>query len=172
MTSFTASTRRTTGTGCRRPRGTAPQAWCRFPPSLPPPSLQPPRLTLPVSQPRPSPKRPPPLPGLRIHARASVLLPWPPPQTAPSARLPASAGEPGPAGEAGALQNGCCAVRPNHLTLQDRPRRSGAWGLAAHQPGTGSGEGRAPVSARSAEPRATVGLCADRRQRQGGPWVF
>lgn len=94
----TASARRTTDTRCRPPRGTAPRAWRRSPPSPLPPSPPPPRLTSQVSQPRPSPAPRPRPPGLWTRARASVLLPEPPrppPQTAPSAPPPASAGEPG-----------------------------------------------------------------------------
>ena len=95
VTSFTASARRITGTGCRRPRGAAPRAWPRCPPLRPPPSQQPPRLTWPTSQPCPSPKQPPP-PASWSRSRASVLLPWaprPPLLMALSAHPLASAGE-------------------------------------------------------------------------------
>lgn len=94
----TASTRRTTDTRCRPPRGTAPRPWRRFPPSPLPRSPRPPRLTSQVLQPHPSPTLLPRPPGLWSRARASVLLrepPRPPQPTAPSALPPASAGEPG-----------------------------------------------------------------------------
>lgn len=94
----TASARRTTDTRCQPPRGTAPRAWRRFPPSPLLRSPRPLRLTSQVLRPHPSPTPPPRPPGLWSRARASVLLrepPRPPRPTAPSALPPASAGESG-----------------------------------------------------------------------------
>lgn len=90
-----ASARRTTDTQHLLPRGTAPQAWPRFQPSLLPRSPRPPHLTLQILlQPHHSPKLQPQLLGLWTRVRPSALPRWhprPPPQTAPSAPLPVSA---------------------------------------------------------------------------------
>lgn len=162
--SSTASTRRSTGTPCLPPRGTAPRAWRRFLPSLLPPCLQDPHLTLPILQPQPSPKLQPRLPALWMRARVSVLLrraPRPPPQTAPLVRLPASAGEPGSWG--GGLEHYGNGVPYNAY------RSSVPWHRAADQPNDGQWAGMCPAEAVG----RGVGLQSRPLvlQSQGPPWV-
>lgn len=142
---------------CRPPRGTAPRAWPRFPPSLLPPCHQAPRLTLPILQPQPSPKLQPRLPALWIRARAFVLLrraPRPPPQTAPLVHLPASAVTPTAKGTA--ARTACTTL--SRTTGMRVPTRTAARSTAPARPPPLTRRRASTVTAATVNSSAMAGL--------------